>query len=463
MMDLLKATNTRGCQVLAIDIGSSSVRTALFDARGRRLMESTAQLKYRVAYTADGGAELSPETMRDAALRCLRRTLRRRRETIKAVGVSCFWHSLLGTDAQGRPATPIYTWADSRCQPEAARLRAKLSERTYHARTGCMLRANYWPAKLRWLARRKIRAARWLSPGEWLLWQLGGEPRCSYSMASGTGLLDGGRGEWSDGVMECCGVRPEQLSVLADEPFRCAKIPELREALWFPAIGDGAAGNLGSGATTPGLAAINFGTSAAVRMVGRNGEGKTPFGLFRYRVDEQRVLLGGAVSNAGNLRAWCQRELRVGKEAVIRAHGLTVLPFWVSERAPTWPEHLRGVITGLTQATTAIDIQQATTDAVFYRLADIGEMLGARRYVVSGGLTKSPGELQRLADVLGGELVICSEPEASLRGAAVFALEKLGGKIPRLPEGRVLHPHRAITQACAIARQKQRELEIKLS
>ena len=152
--------------VLALDLGTSSVRTALFDQRGRRLVATTAQQLYRVTYTADGGAELDPATLRNATRRCLRQTLRRHPGPVLAVGVSCFWHSLLGTDARGRPVTPIYTWADARCRPAAAWLRATRSERRYHAQTGCMLRASFWPAKLRWL--RQTRVARWVSTAEWL-------------------------------------------------------------------------------------------------------------------------------------------------------------------------------------------------------------------------------------------------------------------------------------------------------
>ena len=108
-------------------------------------------------------------------------------------------------------------------------------------------------------------------------------------------------------------------------------------------------------------------------------EARLPFGLFRFVVDERRTLLGGAVSNAGNLRAWCRRELRLPNdertlEELIRrpaAAPLTVLPFWVNERAPSWPEHLDGVILGLTQATTAADLLRATALAVSCRLADI--------------------------------------------------------------------------------------------
>jgi gluconokinase len=184
---------------------------------------------------------------------------------------------------------------------------------------------------------------------------------------------------------------------------------------------------------------------------------------------ESRLLIGGAVSNAGNLRAWCLRQLNLPSDSqeLERAlaarpaplHGLTVLPFWVSERAPTWPEDLHGTIVGLKNSSSALDILQATREAVFQRLAQIAELLPIRKFVVSGGIQKSPADMQRLADVLGRSLIVCSEPEASLRGAAVYALEKLGVAVPPPPAGRVIHPRLRFTRQYIVARRRQQRLE----
>jgi gluconokinase len=191
--------------------------------------------------------------------------------------------------------------------------------------------------------------------------------------------------------------------------------------------------------------------------------------LFCYRVDAERLLIGGAVSNAGNLRAWCLGQLNLPSdpqelERALAArpaplHGLTVLPFWVSERAPTWPEDLHGTIVGLKNSTSALDILQATREAVFQRLAQIAELLPVRKFMISGGIQKSPADMQRLADVLGRSLIVCSEPEASLRGAAVYALEKLGVTVPPPPAGRVIRPRLQFSRQYIVARWRQRRLE----
>jgi gluconokinase len=341
-----------------------------------------------------------------------------------------------------------------------------------------MLRSSYWPAKLLWLRRTRpkvfVRVMRWMSPAEWLQRELCGEARCSYAMASGTGLFSPATLQWEPQLLKRCHISPRKLNGLSEDPLRISprwarKFPELREALWFPAIGDGAASNLGSGATKPGVAALNCGTSAAIRVVSHARMARVPFGLFGYRVDAKRLLIGGAVSNAGNLRAWCLRQLNLPSDSqeLERAlaarpaplHGLTVLPFWVSERAPTWPEDLHGTIVGLKNSSSALDILQATREAVFQRLAQIAELLPIRKFVVSGGIQKSPADMQRLADVLGRSLIVCSEPEASLRGAAVYALEKLGVAVPPPPAGRVIHPRLRFTRQYIVARRRQQRLE----
>jgi len=476
--------------VLAMDIGSSSTRSALFDEKGRMLAGSSASREYAVSYTADGGAELSPLTLRRASAACLRKTLQARRASpplrkipIAAVGASAFWHSLLGLDRMGRPLTPVYTWADSRCTEDAIRLREELDERKIQARTGCMLRASYWPAKLRRLRRTSPllfkRVARWVSPAEWIFEELLGAAGCSDSMASGTGLYDLRTRQWDAALCAASGIDPEQLGRLTNRATASRiAFPELREAMLFPAIGDGAAGNLGCGANGPRRIAINIGTSAAVRVIGARGKVRLPPGLFRYAIDRDRTVIGGAVSNAGNLRRWCLRELRLSEASsaaekilsrtAAASDEITILPFWVNERAPTWPENLRGAIVGLSQATSASQIFRATTCAVFYRLGTILDLIEsatapAEEVIVSGGILKSPASLRLLADAIGRDIRISPEPEASVRGAAVYALEQLGCDSAPLRKGRLVQHRPSLFARHRQRRDRQTALEKILS
>jgi len=480
--------------VLAIDIGTSSSRAAIHNRRGNRLAATIAQFAYPLQSGADGRAELDPAVIAKAVQRAVEHSLAagngRKGTPLAGIGISCFWHSMLGLDGKGRPLTPIYTWADSRCRKEAAELRRGGGEMVLHRRTGCMARTSFWPARLLWLRRTNralfARVARWVSPAEWLQEQWCGRATVSLSMASGTGLLDARILQWDRSLLKKCGLSPTQLNPLSDEPLPLSatmarRFPRLGGARWFPAIGDGAASNLGSGATVPGLAAINVGTSAALRIVIDEGTKvapkaraiPTPFGLFGYRIDSRRRLVGGAVSNAGNLRAWALRELKVPSEAAFEkalaarplpVPGLTILPFWMAERAPTWPEDLSSIVLGITQATTAADLLQALQEATYHRLAAIAERvekITRRRlaFIVSGGISHSSGSLQRLADVLGRPVRAAKEPEASLRGAALFALERLGFAPARPAAGGLIHPRPAPARAHTAVRRRQERLE----
>jgi gluconokinase len=304
--------------VIALDVGTSSARAGLYDTAGRPVADRFHRVPCEPRITADGGVEHDPSLLLDAVAACLDAvTVGARREgDILGVGVSTFWHGLLGFDAAGRPVTPVYTWADSRAARDAAVLREALDEAALHARTGCHLHSSYWPAKLRWLARDQPaivkRVARWGSFGEYLELELFGDAATSVSMASGTGLFDIGAGRWDAEALAVAGVEPTRLFTVVDRTEARSNLrapwagrwPALRTAPWFPAIGDGAASNVGSDCVTSDRIALNVGTSAALRLVPTSAA-PPPRGLWRYGVDRTMRLLGGATSEGGNVLAWC--------------------------------------------------------------------------------------------------------------------------------------------------------------
>ncbi len=476
--------------VLALDLGTSSCRSALFDSGAERIGVSFAQEPYPLRTDREGAAELDPADLVDGISRCITRTLKALPSgvtEVEAIGMSCFLHSMLGIDVTDQATTPVYTWADGRCAADAAALREMWDEADYHAATGCMLRPSFWPARLRWWHRTHSRQAarrirQWWSPAEWVQAAFCGEPTMSISMASGTGLLDATTGAWHSSALDLVGLETGRLPRISDLPLKLTsamarRFPALSGARWFPGIGDGAASNLGAGATRPGIAALNFGTSGALRIVVKSGKvPEVPNGLFHYRIDARRRLIGGAISNAGNARAWCLSQLALPLEpealeaALVAspplAHGLTVLPFFAPERSPSWNEAVPGLFLGIRQHTTALDLYAAVCEATYQRLATILDLLrpltGRRvpKMMVGGGIQKSPALLQRLCDALGAAVYPSQEPEASLRGAAVYALEQLGIKPPDpLPGGPPLRPRPQYARAFARQRADLLSLE----
>jgi gluconokinase len=479
--------------VIALDLGTSSARATLYDARGRAVDARFHQVPYAPATTPDGGVEHDPAVLLEAAATCLDAVVRAaRHDDIRAVGVTSFWHGLLGFDAAHRPVTPVFMWSDSRSARDAGLLRDALDEGALHARTGCHLHASFWPAKLRWLAHERPdqvrRVARWGSIGEHLELTFFGEAATSVSMASGTGLLDQDALRWDTEALAAAGIEPGQLFPLASQgdgrrglrPPWASRWPVLRGVPWFPAVGDGAAGNVGSGCVDLRHVALNLGTSAALRVVIENPV-TPPRGLWRYRLDRRRGLLGGATSEGGNVYAWCRDVLRLPDDDAVErwlagrmpdTHGLTVLPFLAGERAPGWRGERRAAITGLSLDTSALDVVHAALEAVALRLVLVYELLVPHAapdhiIVASGGaISRSRAWTQMLADALGRAVHCSVEPEATSRGAALLALEALGA-VPdigtvRAPLGEVFAPDPARHARYRAALERQRRLDVRV-
>lgn len=434
--------------VLSIDVGSSSVRASLFDARARSVPDMEARRACSVRATPDGGAEFDPMALLALVGEAIDDLLKKAGpRPIAAVACCTFWHSVMGADADGTPKTPLYTWADVRSEPMVALLRQRADEKAYHSRTGAFFHPLYLPAKLLWLGAKN--AARWMSFGEWAFRRLFGRELCTISMASGTGLLDVHACEYDAATLKLVGLRPDQLSPLGDlkdvhrgllEPY-ASRWPALKDVPWHPAVGDGACSNIGTGCVNPERIAVMIGTSGAMRVVWEKDRVEVPWGLWCYRIDRRRVVFGGALSEGGNLVDWCRHTLKLGApEEVERelaalepdAHGLTFLPFLAGERSPGWQAHARAVVAGLRLASKPVEILRAGMEAIALRFALIHELLkGAvpqvkQVWATGGALLSSLAWIQMLADAIGVPIVRCLEHEASSRGAAMLALEARG-------------------------------------
>src|SRR5690348_16253380 len=122
--------------VVSIDVGTSGVRAALFDEEGNQV-EGAQAITRR---TVSDFAELDPEALVEEVIQTVDALVAHPVSAtlqIDTIAISTFWHSLVGVDAQGRPTTPLLTWADTRAVREAQDLRAEFEEAEDHARTGC--------------------------------------------------------------------------------------------------------------------------------------------------------------------------------------------------------------------------------------------------------------------------------------------------------------------------------------
>ena len=449
-------------RVLALDVGTSSARALLHDERGRPVDGARAVVRYTGTRGHSGRlAEYDADELAEVARAVAAEARRLAGGRVDAVAASCFWHSLVAVDPRGRALTPVVGWRDTRAAAKVEELRSRLDADAVHARTGCPLHTSYWPAKLAWLRRHEPEtfrtAARFLSFPDYLALRVGGDARTSVSMASGTGLLDVAACRWDDELARELDVEG-RLPELSEEPFDVGGEP------WFPALGDGACSNVGAGCVTPDRAALMVGTSGAFRVVA-SGERVPRPGLFLYRLDTERTVEGGSLSDGGNLWDWLERTLRLEDVRGLAdeppaAHGLTFLALLGGERSPGWNAEARGAIAGLRFETTPRQIAQAALEGVAFRFAEIAALMPEVREVVAtgGALAANEDWVRIVADVLGRPVLLSAVEEASARGAAVVALARLGAEPEPAPLAATVEPRLERAEAYAAARERQRRL-----
>jgi gluconokinase len=434
-------------RILALDVGTSSVRAQVFDADAGE--GEPARLDYPGESDPVRIVELVREVLEQAT----------GTEGYEAAGTSSFGHSLLALDGAGKPLTPVLGWRDTRSADAADLLLRRLDNAAVHMRTGCQIHTSYWPAKLAWLAQEEpevFRSAhRFVSFCDYLYAQLvGREVATGISIASATGLVDLSTRTWDEELLETLGLDAERLPEISDAPVDG----------WYPALLDGACSNLGAGCVTRGRAALMVGTSGAIRVVYETDRPHPRRALFLHWVDETRVVEGGSLSDGGNLHFWLNHTLKDATGSLAGrdpdSHGLTFLSLLGGERSPGWHQHAKGAVHGLTFDTTPLDLRQAGLEGVAFRFAEIADLMPRLdEIVVTGGaLLRDPDWVQIMADALGRPVTTSGVKEASLRGAAVVVLERLGETPAPALLGAVIEPRPDKVDVFRAARERQRRL-----
>lgn len=448
--------------VLALDVGSTATRGALYDATGRSLKP---RVKTPHAFTTgpDGTSIIDPDQVVTEIIDLIDQLvqLAASRE-IGGVALDTFASSLVGVDAAGEALTPCFNYNDNRCADEVPGLRADADEDEVQARTGARFHASYLPARLRWLARTEPelfgRVRRWVSLGEYAHLKLLGEAAAGTSTAAWSGLLNRRSGQWDELALELSGISVQQLSPIAHpdqtsqpQPGSVAarKWPQLRKSAWFAPIGDGYAATRGVG-TGSGGAVISLATSGAMRMMVPDPIGAAgidlPPGLWSYRVDAEHSLVGGAVNDVGRATAWLRRELNLPSDAELESKlaqppsHITplILPFLTGERSTGWQGSARATFQQVSFATSALEIYRGTLEGIvwtFQRIADqIATIAGPVSTARVGGrvLAEAPGLLTVLADGLTMELVPVTAKRTTLLGTARIALDVVAPGIERV-------------------------------
>lgn len=441
--------------ILAIDVGSTGTRGAVYDARGLPVSEKV-KVPHEFTTGADGTSTIDPDQVVAEITSCFDRLLEAVSRPIAGVAIDTFASSLVGVHADGSAITPCYTYADSRCAPQVSYLRSIVDEDETQQRTGTRQHTGYLPARFLWLQRAMpslfAQVDRWMSLGEYAWLKLIGTTAAGTSTAAWTGMLNRFAGDWDQVLFKEVGVPVEKLSPIATPSNFLTPVnsvggrwPALRDAVWFAPITDGFSSSIGAGAQDASEVVLAAATSGALRVVVEGDIQHLPRGLWCNRIDERRSILGGALNDVGRAVSWLNSTLKLPSEKKIRAELLSeprvglpvVLPFFSGERSTGWVGDARAVLHRVTAATTGLDIYRGAVEGIawtYYRmLADLTMVIGRPTRILGTGRISNdlPGLMQVVADMCDIPVTPITIKRSTLRGTALHALEVLAPDVER--------------------------------
>jgi gluconokinase len=255
----------------------------------------------------------------------------------------------------------------------------------------------------------------------------------------------------------CDACAPESSLPLLPSCILATHLPPHTRVL--PPISDGAAANLGVGCFDNTCACLTVGTSIALRTVVRSsvppaisGSG----GLWSYHLYGDLWLVGGALSDGGNLVAWLLKTMKFDAEtweSEVAAmspgqHGLTVLPFASGERSIGYRGDATFHVSGARTSSSPTQVMRATMEAVALRARALWErMLPFMQHnafvVASGGALMSSKCWARIfSDAMGVSITVCGEnKEASIMGIVYQCVAHLRNVASSLSGTQPLPPH----------------------
>jgi glycerol kinase len=445
--------------LLALDQGTSSSRSIVFDESGR--IVAMAQREFRQIYPQPGWVEHDPleiwATQRDTALEALAKAGLQAQD-IAAIGITNQRETTVVWNRRtGEPLYNAIVWQDRRAEPTCADLRARGLGEAVLESTGLRIDAYFSATKLHWILQ-NVRGARELAErGElafgtvdsWLIWQLtGGNAHVTdVSNAARTMLFDIRHNTWDDALLQALDIPPSLLpKVLPSSAAFGETLPTLfgRAIPIGGVAGDQQSALFGQACFDPGMAKNTYGTGCFMLMhtgerFQRSGNGlittaaAQPGGQPQFAL-EGSVFIGGAVVQwlRDGLRAIASSaEVQPLAESVPDAGGVMFVPAFTGLGAPYWAPDARGTIVGLSRGSTVAHIARAALESIAFQSAALLQAMD-RDAVAAGGVPVSELRvdggacvndllMQIQADLLGIPVVRPAVTETTALGAAYLA------------------------------------------
>jgi glycerol kinase len=438
--------------VLALDQGTTSSRTILFDHGGNAV--ATAQREFHQYFPQPGWVEHDPREIWSSQAATIAEALARANVTVHdivAVGIANQRETTLLWDRRsGEPVAPAIVWQDRRTSGQCEQLRAAGHEPEISRRTGLLLDPYFSGTKLSWLLDHVSGARSRAVAGElafgtvdsWLIWQLtgGAVHATDATNASRTLLFNVHTGDWDPVLLGIFGIPAACLPRIV--PSGASGITAKLAGVELPLAGiagDQQAALFGQCCFTPGMAKNTYGTGCFLLM----HTGETPIAsrhrlltTVAWRRERTHYALEGGVFIGGAVVQWLRDGLGIIQrssdvEALAASErdsgGVYFVPAFAGLGAPHWDPHARGTIVGLSRGSTRGHIARAALESIAFQSAellaamekDAGRPLIELR--VDGGATANDLLMQFQADVLGVPVVRPKITETTALGAAYLA------------------------------------------
>ncbi|WP_027476462.1 glycerol kinase GlpK [Curvibacter gracilis] len=493
--------------LLALDQGTSSSRSIVFDAQGRVVAQAQQELPQ--IYPQPGWVEHNPMLIWQTQLDTARAVLQKaglQAGDIHALGITNQRETTVVWNRKtGQPIHNAIVWQDRRAEPACALLREQGHAELIQQRAGLLVDAYFSGTKLQWILNHVPGARAQAEAGElafgtvdsWLMWQLtgGAVHATDVSNASRTMLFNIRSNQWDDDLLALLGI-PRQM--LPEVRHSSADFGQVRPELLGQAIrisgvaGDQQSALFGQACFSAGMAKNTYGTGCFMLMhtgerfqTSQNGLLTTSAAQASPRAEfaiEGSVFVGGAVVQwlrDGLNAIQSSSEVQQLAQSVPDAGGVMMVPAFTGLGAPYWNPEARGTITGITRGTTLAHIARAALESIAFQSTALLEAMSLDAVAaggspvtelrVDGGACVNDLLMQMQADLLGIPVVRPAVIETTALGAAYLAglgsglyagLDELSQQwraertfVPQLARDqareRIAHWERAVRQATA--------------
>ena len=445
--------------ILALDQGTTSSRSILFDRRGAAI--ATAQREITQHFPQPGWVEHDATEIWATQRATIAEALARAGATmadVAAIGIANQRETTLVWDrTSGEPIAPAIVWQDRRTTDRCAALRARGLEPMLKARTGLVFDPYFSATKLGWLLDNVPGARKRAERGElafgtidsWLAWKLsdGRLHVTDASNASRTLLYDLVRGDWDDALLQMFDVPRAMLPRIVPSSGLIDRVRlEGHDVPLAGIAGDQQAALFGQACFTPGMAKNTYGTGCFLLMHTGDAPRQSNHGLLTTAAWElalpgratplREFALEGGVFVAGAVVQWLRDALGIIVRAadvealaasVPDTAGVTFVPAFAGLGAPHWDPEARGAILGLTRGANRAHIARAALESIAFQSAELLEAIGRdapaplAELRVDGGASANDVLMQFQADLLGVPVVRPQVRETTALGAATLA------------------------------------------